>query len=105
MAANEIHQDDFGTIFRATVLDGSTVVDISSATKREFVFNKPGTETDLTVTAALFTDGTDGIMQYTVASGDLDVGGNWCMQGKLTFTSSHWNTDIFKFKVHKNVSG
>ena len=33
MPANEIHQNDVGTIFKVTVKDGDDAVDISSATR------------------------------------------------------------------------
>ena len=103
MAANEIHLNDYGTIFRATILDGSTVVDISTAANKQFIFNPPATEINFAVSGVLVTDGTDGQIQYTTVSGDLNVAGNWCVQAAVTFPTSHWNTDIFKFKVHENI--
>ena len=47
MAANEIHLNDIGTQFLLTVKDGSSAVDISSATTKQIIiknvsyFKKP----------------------------------------------------------------
>ena len=43
MPANEIHQNDIGTIFKVTVKDGDSAVDISSATSgssKTIIFKK-----------------------------------------------------------------
>ncbi len=101
-AIQEIHIDDYGTIFRATILDGGTIVDISSTNNKEFTFQKPDASS-LAVSGVFLTDGTDGIMQYTTVDGDLNQAGNWQIQGKVFFTSSVWNTSIHKFKVHDNL--
>ena len=98
----EIHKDDFGTIFRATIRDGSVIVDISTTNNKEFTFQKPDCSS-LAVSGVFLTDGTDGIMQYTTVEGDLDQAGNWQIQGKVIFASSSWNTNVHKFKVHENI--
>ena len=100
--ASQIRKDDFGTVFNATVLDGGTAVDISTTTKKEFVFEKPN-KTLLTVDGTFNTDGTDGKMRYTTVSGDLNDAGNWSVQTKFTFASTFWTSDVFKFKVHENL--
>ena len=63
MAANEIHMNDVGTKFLVTVTDGTTAVDISSATTKQLIFQKPS-GTKLTKATAFTSDGTDGKMQY-----------------------------------------
>jgi hypothetical protein len=73
--ASEIHLDDIGTAFRCTIYDDSTLVDLSSATSLLLIFKDPEGNTT-TKTASLYTDGTDGILQYVAVDGDLDVSGN-----------------------------
>jgi type IV secretory pathway VirB6-like protein len=102
MSANEIHQNDIGTIFKATIKDDTTVVDISSATTKQLIFTKPD-GTKLEKDASFFTDGTDGILTYTTVSGDLSVVGTWKVQGYVILTSGTWKTDIKKMKVHRNL--
>lgn len=101
--ATEIHKNDVGTIFRVTMKDGDTAVDISTATTKRLIFTKPD-GVKVNKNTSFYTDGVDGIMQYTTtASGDLDVCGNWRIQGYVALPSGSWHTDIVSFKVHDNL--
>ena len=103
MAANEIHKGDIGTQFTVTVQDGTTVVDISTASTKQLIFKKPG-GTILTKSTSFVTDGTDGKMQYVSVDGDLSDDGVWKMQGKVIIGGNTFSTDITSFKVYKNLS-
>ena len=102
MAANEIHVNDVGTQFRVTVTDGSSAVDISSATTKELIIKKPS-GTKLTKATAFSTDGTDGKMKYNIGSDDLDEAGSYKLQGKVVISDGTFYTDIHTFKVHRNL--
>lgn len=103
MAIGEIHKNDIGTAFRATIKDETdTVVDISSATTLQMLFLKPDNSL-LTKTASLVNTGTDGKMQYVSASGDLDTCGWWRSQGFVRIGSAEWYSDILRFQVHDNL--
>ena len=102
MAANEIHVNDVGTQFLVTVTDGSSAVDISSATTKELIIKKPS-GTKLTKATAFSTDGTDGKMKYNIASDDLDEAGSYKLQGKVVISDGTFYTDIHTFKVHRNL--
>lgn len=102
MAAEEIHLNDIGTIFELTVKDGNVTLDISTAIAIEIIFKKPS-GTVVTQTAAFQTDGTDGIMQYTTISGDLDETGGWKIQGRVQLPTGHWSSDTHSFKVYGNL--
>lgn len=103
MAANEIHKSDIGTIFLITVKDGTTAVDISGAATKQILFRKPDNSTLVTQTASFTTDGTDGKMQYTSVSGDLDTGGTWRIQVYLVIGGNEFRSDISTFEVHGNL--
>lgn len=103
MAANEIHVGDIGTIFRTTVKEGSSVLDISAATTTQLIFRRPD-GTSFTKTAEFTTDGTDGKIEYPTIAGDLDVAGNWSWQSYIVMPSGSWHTDIGTFSVHANLS-
>jgi hypothetical protein len=103
MAANEIHKGDIGTQFTVTVQDGTTVVDISTASTKQLIFKKPG-GTILTKSTSFVTDGTDGKMQYVSVDGDLSDDGVWKMQGKVIIGGNTFSTDITSFKVYRNLS-
>jgi hypothetical protein len=101
---NEVRFGDIGTVFRVTIQDNGTAVDISAATTRQIIFSKPDTTT-LTRTATLTGTGTDGRMEYVTVSGDLSVLGEWRLQGRVAFGSSQdWKSDIYKFIVHPNLT-
>lgn len=102
MPANEIHVGDVGTTLLVTVKDGDSAVDISGASTKQIIIKKPSGST-LTKTASFSTDGTDGKMSYTIILGDLDEAGTHQLQGKVVISDGTYNTDITKFKVHRNL--
>jgi len=101
MAANEIHLNDIGTVFTITLKDGSSVVDISSATTKIIIFGKPD-GTSVSQTGTFTSDGTDGKMYYTSVDGDLDQPGWWKIQAYI-IDSGTWKSDIGNFEVHANI--
>jgi hypothetical protein len=103
MPSNEIHVDDIGTVFRATVVDeDSAIVDISASITKTMIFGKPDGST-FNRAGTFTTDGTDGKMQYATVDGDLDTHGNWTLQVFVSFGSTSWYSNITKFKVYKNL--
>jgi hypothetical protein len=104
----EVHLGDVRTEFRVQMKDqDGTVVDISTATTRQLTFRKPnGTllvktatagAVDVTKTAAL------GWMHYLSIAGDLDVIGQWRVQGYVVIGAGSWHSDEYRFVVHGNL--
>jgi hypothetical protein len=102
MACNEIHLNDIGVQFLVTLKDCDEIVDISSATTKNFLFLKPSGEL-LTKAGSLETDGTDGQLYYISASGDLNEVGTWKMQCNIIIGTFNWHSDVISFKVHRNI--
>jgi hypothetical protein len=102
MSVEEIHVGDIGTIFRCTIYDDTTIVNIAPATSLKIIFKLPDT-TVIEKTAELYTNGSDGILQYTTISGDLSLAGNWSMQAEITMSTGKWRSDIVKFHVYENL--
>jgi hypothetical protein len=99
----QIHVNDIGTSFIATVKnEDDEVEDISAASAMTFTFKKPSGDT-LTVDADFYTDGTDGKMSYISESTDIDEEGNWSLQGVVTIGTSVYHTSIYKFRVYGNL--
>ena len=99
----EIHVGDVGTSFRAVIKDeNDEIVDVSGATTKTITFKKPD-GTLLVKDAELYTDGTDGIIEYISEENDLDDCGNWRLQGRVVFASGHWKSSIHDFKVEANL--
>ena len=100
--ASEIHYGDIGVNFNITVMNGTAVLNVSNANSISIIFQKPDSS-DLTKTAALTTNGTDGKIKYTTVAGDLDQIGTWQIQARVDFGASVFSTDIQKFKVYRNI--
>lgn len=97
---------DIGTKLEVIVTDRTTkaVVDISSATVKKIIIQKPDgsiLEKDATLTTP---PGTNGKMYYATASGDIDQSGDWHYQGYVEMPGGKWNTGPWiDFKVEPNI--
>jgi hypothetical protein len=100
--ASEIHYGDIGVNFNITVMNGTAVLNVSNANSISIIFQKPDSS-DLTKTASLVTNGTDGKIKYTTVAGDLDQIGTWQIQARVDFGASVFSTDVQKFKVYRNI--
>lgn len=103
MSVGEIHLDDEGTIFEATIKDSKKqIVDISTATIMKFKFKKPD-GTVVEVDGVLVTDGKDGKLKYMAVTDFLDMVGDWEYQAYVVLPSGKWRSDIHAFRVHRNL--
>lgn len=102
MSAKEIFVGDVGTAFTLTVVEGTSVVDISSASVKEILFQKPS-GTVVTKTATFQTDGTDGKIRYITIAGDIDESGYWLYQGHIVLPSWSGHTDTHGFEVYRVI--
>ena len=94
-----IHNADIGTIFRLSITDTSgTAIDVSTASVKFIYFQKPD-GSKIKRTAAFYTDGVDGIIQYTGIAGDIDQFGNWLVQGYVEVTGGKFYTQQSSFQV------
>jgi len=99
----EVHVNDIGTVFRIAIVDNTnTVIDISTATKLDFIFKKPD-GTIMTKAGALFTNGADGIIEYVTLSGDINQTSKWKIQAHVILPTGEWFSTIGEFYVHGNL--
>lgn len=102
-----IHNGDVGTTFLLTITeaDGTTAVDVSTATKLQMIFLQPD-GVSMTKTAELNTTGTDGKIKYVAVAGDIDVVGTWQVQGYVEFGSgtSKYYSSVTEFMVYDNLT-
>ena len=102
MAVDEIHVNDIGTVLVSTIKDGTSIVDISGDTIKQIILGKPD-GTSLTKSGVFTTDGTDGKLQYTTVSGDLNLKGVWKIQGFIITSGGSWGSSTGLFEVHSNI--
>jgi hypothetical protein len=101
--SDEVHVGDIGTIFRITVMDGDTPLDISTQTEMKIFLRRPD-DTVLNNDAVHTTDGTDGKMEYVGVSGDVDQQGKWVIQGKIIIPEGTFYTDRAAFVVEESLA-
>jgi hypothetical protein len=99
-----VHNGDIGTIFRLTITDtAGTAIDVSTAVTKYIYFQEPD-GTKIQKTAAFYTNGTDGIIQYTTVSGDIDLVGTWMVQGYIETSLGKFWTEKDSFKVYSTLA-
>tara|TARA_Y100000401_G_scaffold116147_1_gene121266 strand:+ start:5763 stop:6092 length:330 start_codon:yes stop_codon:yes gene_type:complete len=104
----QAHVNDIGTVFRVTIYDttatgGSEVADISTATTKNFIFQRPD-GTSFTKVATFTTDGSDGKIEYATVDGDLGKAGTWSIQAYVATSGGTWNSSVANFRVFENLS-
>jgi hypothetical protein len=104
MSIGEIHLNDIGTLFIATVKDEAGVaVDISTATVKRILFHPPDGAL-VTKAGAFSTTGVDGKLQYMTVAGDLSLVGNWSYQVYVEMPAGKWHSDVATFRVYENLT-
>lgn len=100
--SNTIHVDDIGVQFIVQILDDGSVLDLSTATSLSIVLRRPDNSA-LICPATLYTNGSDGKLQYISVDGDLSEAGIWKIQANVHFFTSFFHTSIDTFKVLSNL--
>lgn len=94
----DLHVGDIGTIIYINIVEQGAALDISSATTKTIRFQKKD-KTTMDKTAIFKTDGTDGILQYTTVTGDIDQKGRWQAQAYLVMPTWQGYTAKVDFQV------
>ena len=94
---------DFGAVtFVIQFVNAGSAVDISTYTTLTIRMGPSGgTINDFT--ASFTTDGTDGQIEYTLASSDIDTEGVWLIQGKVEKTGAQISSRKGTFEVHDAI--
>lgn len=102
MSWNGIVKDDYGQVGKLTFIDtdNSTAEDISSYSDTIQMIIEDPDGNQQTVTAAFDTDGTNGVIAYTIELGVFDEAGDWRVRGKVTDSGTAVLTTAWhRFKV------
>lgn len=101
---DKVFVNDIGTVFRATIKEDDTAVDVSSATvTKQFIFQPPD-GVSFTRDVVFTTDGTDGQIEYATVDGDLSIGGEWKIQAYLVLSAWTGHSDIVEFKIYDKLT-
>lgn len=98
MSWNDIHVGDYGWVGQLVLRQDNVVVDISSYTTLQMVFIAPdGTVT--TKTASFGSDGTDGVVQYSIEDGLIDAAGDWQVFARVSSGGIELTTTSVRFSA------
>lgn len=100
--SSEIHVNDIGTRFLATIQDDGEIVDISNASAILMIFKKPS-DNIIYRSGTLYEGGSEGKVYYDTVAGDLDEPGLYKLQGRVSIPSGTYYTDIYSFQVSCNL--
>lgn len=103
MAIVELQKDDAGTTLSVTIKRDGAALDISDTTTRTIIIRKPSGTVD-SHAGSFYTDGSDGIITYSITAGDIDEAGEYTIQGKIITDAGTWYSDIEPFWVRDNLS-
>jgi len=101
MSLDAINKDDYGYTIELTMkdTDTDTASDISAySTSQHFVLKSPS-DVETTHSASFKTDGSDGVVEYTVSSGDIDAAGTWHIRIKAASGSAMLRSEWKAFEV------
>lgn len=99
---NSAHVGDSGTILQKTITDNGVIVDVSGAsTMNLIIIDSAGVCT--TLAGAFDTDGTDGVINFTVTAGTWTQKGLATEQVQLVLPSGSWSSDIFKRRIEDKL--
>ena len=101
MSLNDIIVDDYGQIIKLTFIDVDTsaAADISTYSSTiQMIFTDPAGN-NTTKTATFDSDGSDGIIKYTVEDGLIDEAGYWTVRGRVTSGTAKLTTVPHNFEV------
>jgi hypothetical protein len=101
---NQIHKLDIGRKFRITVGNNGTPINISTATTKSIIFQRPDGRA-ITQTATFDSDGSDGKIYYTTIANDLDREGTWKIQAFISMGGNALRTQWTTFVVYSNIDG
>lgn len=99
MPREEIFVGEVGHTFEITVKENGIALDISGASVKQIIFEKPSGTTS-TEDADFVTDGEDGLIKYVTEADDLNESGRWAMQGYFTLGvwTGHSDKEFFWVK-------
>ena len=87
------HVNDIGTSIRLTIRNSVTnaIVDLSTMSSAIFTFERPDNTSFEVTDVQLYTDGTDGVLEYLTVADDLNQAGRWRVQPTYTMPSGTWS--------------
>lgn len=102
MIDGQLVYGDIGTLIEITIKNNGVAVDVSDATEKYLIFQKPSGQ-KISFPASFSTDGNDGKIGYTTKLGDINEVGTWLLQGQIKLPSGQWTTQQLHLRVDARI--
>jgi hypothetical protein len=102
MTLTGIVNGNYGQTIQLTIkdIDTDTAADVSAySTAQKVQLKDPSGNTADHAGAAFNSDGSDGLLDYTTASGDIDEAGTWAIRTHITSASAVLISQWLEFDV------
>lgn len=104
----DMHVNDYGTVIQMEIINRQTKqpLDLGSVQNMYMIFEPPSGVAVEKTAAIANPPGTDGVIQYTIANGDITEIGKYKVQGRVEdpTTPGLWHTDVIEFQVASNIA-
>ena len=101
MSLDHIVKGSYGQTIQITIQEDGVALDVSGyTTTKQIIFKAPSGKI-VTKTATFATDGTDGVVECTLADGDIDEEGEWKVQASIVSGTAGLRTVATKFDVNE----
>jgi hypothetical protein len=97
---DELHVGDIGTILHFTVKEQGVAVDLSGATEMTLLLQKKD-KSVVSRELVFHSTGSDGVLDYTTTTGDLDQAGKWNAQIYLELPSWQGHTSKVTLDIYQ----
>ena len=101
MSLDKIVNGDYGdpVVLTITDVDTKLAADVSAYTTAQVFLLTDPAGTTTTKTAAFTTDGTNGKVQYTLLTGDINLAGVWFIRARVSTASAVKTSERIRFEV------
>ena len=101
MSLKNIVAGDYGQVLRLTVYDVDTgePADLSGYDSEQIIILRDPDGEEHDKTAAFATDGSDGVVEYELADGDIDASGIWEAMVRVESATAQLRSERLSFHV------
>ena len=101
MSLDKIQIGDYGQVIKLTMIDVDTdaAADVSGYTSSQAMIFQDPSRNATSVTAAFDSDGSDGVVKYTLAQNLIDEQGRWSVRARVASGSARLTSEPEYFDV------
>lgn len=103
MSEEQIHVGDYGRDIIFEVYEGGEAANISAATTKTLKIVRPDGSAATNISLSFVTDGTDGLLKYTIPDGTFTVAGEYQFQITVLESGKRNLSRVERRTVYPNI--